>query len=123
VVNGKCLCDLGYAGPTCSEAVSNGKKEQQLFLKLSESQTTFLIIIIILLELADPVPNSVLIVAEKFGSLNPKKEFESESSYLLAKNLKESGYAVYVLYTGSEEAPMFSRYQSELQANGISISR
>lgn len=97
VVNGKCLCDLGYAGPTCSEAVSN--------------------------ELADPLPNSVLIVAEKFGSLNPKKEFESESSYLLAKNLKESGYAVYVLYTGSEEAPMFSRYQSELQANGISISR
>lgn len=29
VVNGKCLCDLGYAGPTCSEAVSNGKKVEK----------------------------------------------------------------------------------------------
>ncbi|KAJ3217598.1 hypothetical protein HK099_005400 [Clydaea vesicula] len=109
--NSKCLCDLGYAGPLCSDAVSSGKFDsQEPYINDFD------------LDLNDPTPNSVLIVTESIGDLNLNQAVEAESTSSLAFHLVRAGFQVSVLYVGTE-TPMFWKFQRDLRVEGVSLIR
>ena len=75
------------------------------------------------IELSEPTPNTVLIVSESFGALNPTKDIASSVDFSLASNLVKEGYSVTVLYIGSEEIPLYWKYQKEYKAMGIAVEK
>jgi hypothetical protein len=78
----------------------------------------------------DPVAKTILIVTDHFGaSLNPEKQFETESTQAMALQLSAAGFLVSVLYTGTMEEKSGSRSQvfenvaRDMKAKGIQISQ
>ncbi|KAJ3093166.1 hypothetical protein HK102_006082 [Quaeritorhiza haematococci] len=92
--DGKCFCDLGYAGAQCVDVVSTN--------------------------LAEPVPNTVCIVAETFGPLNPEHNPSGDSAASLAETLAANGYEVTVLYIGTEN-PQFRTVAQDFRSRRVSL--
>lgn len=77
-------------------------------------------------DLTKPVPETVLIVTDSFGSsLNPHKKFESEGKLALAETLASAGHRVSVLYTeyNSDDHSAFKTAQKNMAAQGITLTR
>ncbi|KAL3895650.1 MAG: hypothetical protein SGCHY_004573, partial [Lobulomycetales sp.] len=98
--SGKCLCDLGFAGPVCDVAV--------------------------LSDLTEPIKGSILLVTDHFGpSLNLDKKFESESTLALAQTLSKGGYRVSVVYTvpTTGDDTVFSSVKQDMASQGVNLVR
>ncbi|KAJ3406769.1 hypothetical protein HDU80_010452 [Chytriomyces hyalinus] len=98
VLDGKCLCDVGYAGSDCLTRLSSDTLKSK--------------------------PETICLVIESFGSLGSTSNIQGQgqANAELALSLAKSGYTVTVLYTGIDN-PQFTSVASMFSRKGIAVTR